>query len=450
MTGLWAGWAREEITPEAGIHMGGYWGRRSGATGVHDPLGAAVILWSGGGPAEAGAALVALDLVGVTPAMAGRLREQVVSAAGSAVSLPPEAVTVCCSHTHAGPLTMPFRGMGEVDAGYLERVCVQVGRAAARAAQCLGRVRIRYAKPEVAIGINRRQGRKGQVVIGEDPGGPVASHAHVVVFETVRPGGGPRRAVLFQTACHPVVLPGSNHEISADFPGPARRVVEERTGSLAVFVNGAAGDINPRGGHGSFDAVESLGAELGEAVAEAVDRAGELAGGGAAWSRARLDLPLIAPSPAMEAEVRNSMDELEGAVRLAGSDPWERRVPEARLDWAREWLEAAGRAGPAGTQAFEIHGLRIGPLVLLGLEGEVFVRYQLDLEREWAAPLIVCGFANGCIGYVPTADEYARGGYEIDQAYKVYPSVRMIAPESEGVVRAGAWRVLEGLGVRRR
>ena len=451
MTGLCAGWAREEITPEAGIHMGGYWGRRSGATGVHDPLGAAVILWRGGrARPRAGAALVALDLVGVTPDLTARLREQVVAAAGSAVSLTPEAVTVCCSHTHAGPLTMPFRGMGEVDAGYLERVCVQVGRAAAGAAESLGQVRMRYAKTEVGIGINRRQARRGEVVIGEDPRGPVASHAHVVVLEAVHPRGGPRRAVLFQHACHPVVLPGSNHEISADFPGPARRVVEERTGALAVFVNGAAGDINPRGGHGSFDAVESLGAELGEAVADAADRAGELAGGGIAWSRERLDLPLIPPSPAMEAEVRHSMDELEEAVSLAGPDPWERRVPEARLDWAREWLDGAGRAGPAGTQAFEVHGLRIGPLVLLGLEGEVFVRYQLDLERGCAAPLIVCGYANGCIGYVPTADEYARGGYEIDQAYKVYQSVRMIAPESEGIVRAGAWRVLEGLGVGRR
>ena len=448
MTGLCAGWAREDITPEAGIHMGGYWGRRSGATGVHDSLGASVILWRrGGGPADVGAALVALDLVGVTSDMAGRLREQVVSAAGSAVSLTPEAVTVCCSHTHAGPLTMPFRGMGEVDGSYLERVCVQVGRAAAKAAEGLRPVGLRYARPSVRIGINRRQARRGGVVIGEDPRGPVASHAHVVVFEAVHPA---RRAVLFQHACHPVVLPGSNHEISADFPGPARRVVEERTGALAVYVNGAAGDINPRGGHGSFDAVESLGAELGTAVAEAADRADERDEDGIGWSRERLALPLIPPSPAMGEEVRGTIGDLEAAVSGAGEDPWERRVPEARLAWARQWLAGAGREAVAGTQPFEVHGLRIGPLVLLGLEGEIFVRYQLDLERECGMALIVCGYANGCVGYVPTADEYARGGYEIDQAYKVYPSVRMIAPESEGIVRAGAWRVLEGLGVPRR
>ena len=48
---------------------------------------------------------------------------------------------------------------------------------------------------------------------------------------------------------------------------------------------------------------------------------------------------------------------------------------------------------------------------------------------------MLCGFANGCIGYVPTADEYPLGGYEIDEAYKVYPSVQMIAPESDALIR---------------
>lgn len=448
MTGLCAGWAREEITPPAGIHMGGYWGRRSGATGIHDPLAASVILWRSGRRGARGAALVALDLVGVTPGLTERIRARVVTAAGSELSIRPEAVTVCCSHTHAGPLTMPFRGMGEVDTGYLEAVCERVGRCAGRAAEGLRPARLRYARPSVRIGINRRQARRGEVVIGENPLGPVASHAHVLVIEAR--SGAPRRAVLFQHACHPVVLPGSNHEISADFPGAACRTVEERTGALAVFVNGAAADINPRGGHGSFDAVESLGAELGAAVAAASLGAPELEGEGIAWSQARLDLPLTAPTAAMEEEVRRSMDELEEAVTRAGPDPWDRRVPEAYRDWARQWLAEAARGGPPGSQAFEIHGLRIGPLALLGMEGEIFVRYQIDLERECAAPLVLCGYANGCVGYVPTADEYERGGYEIDQACKVYPSVRMIAPESEGIVRAGAWQVLESLGIGRR
>ena len=71
---------------------------------------------------------------------------------------------------------------------------------------------------------------------------------------------------------------------------------------------------------------------------------------------------------------------------------------------------------------------------VIGMEGEIFARYQLDIEAEFA-PALLCGFANGCIGYVPTADEYPKGGYEVNEAYKVYPSVQMIAPASEALIR---------------
>ena len=74
--------------------------------------------------------------------------------------------------------------------------------------------------------------------------------------------------------------------------------------------------------------------------------------------------------------------------------------------------------------------------MLVGMEGEIFVRYQLDLENSCATQkVLLCGYANGCIGYVPVAEEYERGGYEVDDAYKVYPSTRMISPQSEGIIR---------------
>ena len=101
----------------------------------------------------------------------------------------------------------------------------------------------------------------------------------------------------------------------------------------------------------------------------------------------------------------------------------------------RKWVRAG--AERARVQPFEIQALALGELVLLGVEGELFARYQLDLEAAHESA-VLCGFANGCIGYVPTADEYAHGGYEIDLAYKFYPSVQMIAPTSESLIRQRA------------
>jgi hypothetical protein len=128
-----------------------------------------------------------------------------------------------------------------------------------------------------------------------------------------------------------------------------------------------------------------------------------------------------------------------------GGDIWAQRVPRARLEWAQAMLKLARKgAGAAAVQPFEIQVLALGDMVVLGMEGEIFSRYQLDLEAEFG-PAVLCGFANGCIGYVPTADEYSRGGYEVDEAYKVYPSVQMIAPASEALIRQGVAELVAGV-----
>ena len=120
------------------------------------------------------------------------------------------------------------------------------------------------------------------------------------------------------------------------------------------------------------------------------------------------------------------------------------RAARARLAWARD-VSIYGEQ--IDTQLFSIQALAVGPLVLLGMEGEVFARYQLDIEGAAEEIIMLCGYANGCIGYVPTADEYERGGYEIEEVYKVYPSVRMIAPESEVLIRTAVVELVADLRV---
>ena len=54
-------------------------------------------------------------------------------------------------------------------------------------------------------------------------------------------------AVLVHYACHPVVFGPDNLDYSADYPGEMRRYVEQEMGggSMAFFLQGAPGDINP-------------------------------------------------------------------------------------------------------------------------------------------------------------------------------------------------------------
>ena len=415
------GAAAADITPPVGIAMGGYWGRRSGATHIRDRLMAKALVC---GCDAARVALVAVDLVGLDADVVWGIREKIRRATG----IEGAAIMVCASHTHAGPLTFPFRGMGRIDSRYLEQVADAMVEVVVAAAADSRPGRLFYARPPVQIGINRREPHSQGTRIEQNPAGPVVPYAHVLRFVAADGTG----VTLFNHACHPVVLGHDNLQISGDFAGAAVRHIEEQTGDKALFVNGACGDVNPRTTRGSFADVEALGQALGQAVLEGRNAAVPLETSAISWAHERLDLPLQPPPTRWRVEAEKLKWHLR--ARLA----WGGEAVKAQLEWAmarRKWVRAG--AERARVQPFEIQALVLGKLVLLGVEGELFARYQLDLEATHE-PAVLCGFANGCIGYVPTADEYARGGYEIDLAYKFYPSVQMIAPTSESLIRQRA------------
>ena len=415
------GAAAADITPPVGIAMGGYWGRRSGATHIRDRLMAKALVC---GCDAARIALVAVDLVGLDADAVRGIREKIRRATG----IEGAAIMVCASHTHAGPLTFPFRGMGLIDSRYLDRVADAVVEAVVAAAADSRPGHLYYARPPVQIGVNRRELHPQGTRIGQNPAGPVVPYAHVLRFVATDGTG----VTLFNHACHPVVLGHDNLQISGDFAGAAARHIEEQTGDKAIFVNGACGDVNPRITSGSFADGEALGQELGQAVLEGRDAATPLDVSALRWAHERLDLPLQPPPTRWRVEVEKFKWYLR--ARLA----WGGEAVKAQLEWAvarRKWVRAGAEC--ARVQPFEIQALALGELVLLGVEGELFARYQLDLEAAHESA-VLCGFANGCIGYVPTADEYAHGGYEIDLAYKFYPSVQMIAPTSESLIRQRA------------
>ena len=430
-----------DITPAPGIHMGGYWGRKSGATDVHDPLMAKQLAFELGGNR---AALIALDLVGLDAATVGSIRQRVEKEVG----IPGEGIMVCCSHTHAGPLTAPFRGMGEIDATYLSEVEETIVRLAGKGMGALRPARMAYGRVEAHLGINRREGRQTGVEIGHNPDGPVVSYAHLVRFE----GEEGLLATLFSHACHGVVLGGANHSISADFPGAAVRFVEGETGAPALFVNGACGDINPRKTGGSFEDVEELGRELGQAVVDGLNGVESVEISSLRHASEEIQLPLCKPPSRLQAEVEKLALQLKAELKKIasdGGDIWAQQIPQAHLEWAQGTLDWVKKGKDREqSQRFEIQVLALGGLALLGMEGEIFSRYQLELEEESPLPAtLLCGYANGCVGYVPTADEYARGGYVVDSAYKVYPSVQMIAPESEELIRRAARSLLGKVAV---
>ena len=63
--------------------------------------------------------------------------------------------------------------------------------------------------------------------------------------------------------------------------------------------------------------------------------------------------------------------------------------------------------------------LQIGPAVVVGLPGEIFAELGLHLKAALPdRPVLVAGYANGNVGYVPTRAAYDEGGYEVTVAQR--------------------------------
>ena len=89
-----------------------------------------------------------------------------------------------------------------------------------------------------------------------------------------------------------------------------------------------------------------------------------------------------------------------------------------------------------GFITMRVQAIRIGDAVLVSMPVEPFAEIASSIKAKSSFDnLIVSGFSNGHNAYLPTTEAYEEGGYEVDEAYKVYPSVQMIAPTSEALIR---------------
>jgi hypothetical protein len=84
--------------------------------------------------------------------------------------------------------------------------------------------------------------------------------------------------------------------------------------------------------------------------------------------------------------------------------------------------------------------LRIGDALVVGLPGEVFVEYQIEIRRRLAPrPVFVASMANDDVDYICTPRAFQEGGYE--------PRVSYFAPEAGDLLVEGAIAAAADCGV---
>jgi hypothetical protein len=440
---LYAGVCETNITPPIGVWMSGYGGRPTGAVGVHDDLYARALVLDNG---QRRVALIASDLIGLDMDLVTRIREGITAQADIA----PDAILLSCTHTHAGPAVRSYRCMGVRDEAYVEVMVRKLIGATKQAAESLQPARLTYGEASAQIAVNRRQTLPdGRVILGRDYGGPVAPLVQTLCVNRM---DGRTFALLFCHACHPTTLGGENLRVSAEWPGAAVARLKERfrkeadeaspaEDALPFCLQGCCGDNNPDR-RGTWEAI----AYNGRVIADAAHTARWSAHGHLdetlEATETTVALPML-PPPSRE-ECARQVAEWEKTLardREAGASPGRILFDAGRLEWAQSAHEVASRPDFQEAQPFAIQHLNLGGLHLLGFPAEMFVQYQLDFSAQSRAPVMSLGYTNGCWNYVPTAAEYPRGGYEVDDAHRYYGTL-MFAPDCERILRSAAYKLL--------
>ena len=295
--GLRAGYAKVDVTPSGPVMMGGYDLRGAPSEGVHgtDRLYARALILEASGVRVA---FLEGDVIMINGHDSFRRR------ISEATGIPETNILLGDAHNHAAPSPD-----AELKTEWDRQFADGLMKAATQAAANLQPVRVAAGTGRSRIAMNRRQVKAGDsdspltfdennssqsfgkyktdtpvlvhefggvVRLGANPMGSIDDAVQIVRLDTA---AGRPLAVMIHYACHGTSLGGRNSRVSGEWMGRMQEYVEKQfPGVGAIYLQGAAGDINPRyvgGLDSNVDNIENtwaLGEEIGGEVARVYRR----------------------------------------------------------------------------------------------------------------------------------------------------------------------------------
>lgn len=417
-----AGFSEIDITPPVGTHKIG-WLKDIVSESVQDPLYARCAVFEQG---RERVGFVQLDLLSIRWTQVNDLRKRIEKAYG----FPGGRLMVCCTHNHAGPAVSTI-GDAPRDEAYIETLvtrCVEAFGAALKARR--GAVMGFASVLDFEIAHNRRirmrDGTSRTHGTFRDPNalcveGPMDPEVAVLAVKDLK---GRWLGMLANYACHPTHL-GGGTVLSAGWPGVFSRTMKAQGVPVALFLNGAAGQMHHNDPTGRHDmTMEECGNKLAQDAMAAVGKMAFTAKWALGGAQATVRLPYR----------KLTKDELAGTVRGA-----QRFVDPAIYERAMPKL--AARIRERKTQPAEVQVLRLGDVMVAAIPAEYFVEHGLRIKEEaHPARALVAGFSNGMVGYVPTVEAFRRSGYETTLG----PPSRL-APEAGDILADTAIRLMKRL-----
>jgi hypothetical protein len=336
------------------------------------------------------------------------------------------------SHTHAGPMTWPRIHPPEApdrkkvypDEKYLHHLVENIVTAIVKALSGLRPARAFCGIGETHIGICRRaqdvsvyrgapSGYLGIFANYPNPRKEIDRTCPVIFLTDEREQP---LALVFGASCHPTTMSHDNYLVSAEYPGVARRILEETYHAPALFLQGIGGDVKPRRvaeetsfRSGTYEDVEAVGAELATDVKSIIER-----------KLAPLDIRIRCALKRVPVPLAPGWDEIVWKSYTDESHPSHRRV------WGEWWLRKKQTGEPipsAVSMTLSILELS-GEFRFATLSGEVLTDMGFKVKRSFPSGVtLVLGYSNGRSAYIPDSAILREGGYEAIESVFFTPTM---------------------------
>lgn len=341
--------------------------------------------------------ILGLDLCGFNSDFTDEIKKELSAKTGISA----QAILINASHTHFVPGTQRWLTWAPhnrlPDENYMSKV-VKPGilKAANQALATMHTSTIYFGRGTTNIGFNRSNGGN------QKPYDDAVDVLKVVCKD------GKGMNVLVLSGCHPVAgTKGLRHyTVSSNYPGYLRGALKNKLGSStnALFLQGCAGDINPR------DEPEITGEKLADDALKVMD-----------GKMIPLEGNLIVAIDTLQAATSHWDKEKTEAFREENIKLSPGMEPERNVAWADIMLKNIAESTMPTQMPIYIHTVNIGNWKLIGLSREVVTEYSLAIKKIWPEKLVsVAGYCNDVSSYLPVERHIKTGVYEGHGSYFWY------------------------------
>ena len=411
------GVAETPITPNWPTTLWGYDNTTHYTNGVLDDIFAKAFLFDDGKQFL----LITLDVGALgfdwTRRVSRRIHEE--------VGIAEDAIAIQCSHDHSAPALLEIPSV-KADRRFQILLEDKLVFLAAQARKNLTEAVLKFGQVDSFIGLNRRVGNRENTWNKES--GPIDPTFSVLLAQSPE---GKNLGIMVNYPAHPVILREDNDKISADFPGVLYEELGRTLGCPVMYLQACCGDVIPKV-FGGVKEMNEFGKKMAEEARRALAATKPIPDPKVDFASQRVVVTFVAPVP---------LDEFRANYAHYFRGSHYMRV------WAERYLRYLEDGGDLRqSRDTMVQALSIGDLSIAFLPGEILHLTSVLIRKEFPGrKLIVAGYTNDTsVGYLPHADEFPKGKYEVEDAWKYYDTLRT-TPQMEQDVRESAVALLRKL-----